>query len=104
MEGFNVLSAIAAVPVDANDKPLTPVTITSAQLVPDVADGVVTFTAAAGFTGTATITVTASEGENPSRWVTPSGFSSASQSETLCSFWVPLGSTSVRRCAPPPKS
>jgi|GEM_PF-934039 len=66
VEGFNVLNAIAAAPVDANSKPLTPVTITSAEFVPDPTDGVVTLGASAGFTGTATITVTATEGTSTS--------------------------------------
>lgn len=66
VEGFNVLNAIAAVPVDANSKPLTPVTISSAEFVPDPTDGVVTLGSSVGFTGTATITVTATEGTSTS--------------------------------------
>src|SRR5207237_3636763 len=43
VRGFDVLNAIDAVPTNpTTDKPLTPVVITSAELVPDVSDAVVT--------------------------------------------------------------
>jgi cyclophilin family peptidyl-prolyl cis-trans isomerase len=63
VRGFDVLSKIAAVPTDSNNKPLTPVVISNAQFITDTADNVVTLTAAAGFTGTATITVQATNSQ-----------------------------------------
>jgi cyclophilin family peptidyl-prolyl cis-trans isomerase len=59
ISGFDVRDAIAKVPVDANDKPLTPVRITSATIISDNHDAVVLLTAKKGFSGTVTLTVTA---------------------------------------------
>jgi cyclophilin family peptidyl-prolyl cis-trans isomerase len=61
IRGFNVRDAIAQVPVDSNDKPLTPVVITSATIIQDNHDAVVLLKAARDFTGTVTVNVTATD-------------------------------------------
>jgi cyclophilin family peptidyl-prolyl cis-trans isomerase len=63
VRGFDVLRAIDAVPNSGppDNRPNTPVVITSATIVPDTTDAVVTLTAAPG-AGPATINVTADDG------------------------------------------
>lgn len=64
VRGFDVLQAIDQVPTDSNNKPLTPVVITSAKIVQDNTDAVITLstTAAAGASANLTITATGSDG------------------------------------------
>jgi cyclophilin family peptidyl-prolyl cis-trans isomerase len=64
VKGFDVLNAIDNAPNSGapNNTPNSPIVITSAELIPDTTDAVVTFSSAATFTGTATITVTANDG------------------------------------------
>jgi cyclophilin family peptidyl-prolyl cis-trans isomerase/putative transposon-encoded protein len=59
VQGFNVLDAINSVPVDSNDKPLTPVVISSAEIVPDPTDAVLLISTTSSAVNTATITVSA---------------------------------------------
>jgi cyclophilin family peptidyl-prolyl cis-trans isomerase len=63
VRGFNVLTAINQVPTDSNNKPLTPVVISSAKIIQDTTDTVLMIQAAAGATAASTITVTASDGK-----------------------------------------
>jgi cyclophilin family peptidyl-prolyl cis-trans isomerase len=63
VRGFDVLTKIDQVPTDSNNKPLTPVVISSAKIIQDTTATVLSFQAAAGATGSATITVTASDGK-----------------------------------------
>jgi cyclophilin family peptidyl-prolyl cis-trans isomerase len=60
VRGFDVLQSISQVPTDSNNKPLNPVTITSASIVQDTTDAVINLDAAG--TGSSTITVTVSDG------------------------------------------
>ena len=60
VRGFDVLSAIKSAPRGANDKPTTPIVITSATIVPDTSDAVLTLKAVGS--GSSTITVTADDG------------------------------------------
>lgn len=60
VRGFDVLDRIRNVPVGENDRPETPVVITRAALFTNIADTVLTVTAATG-AGPATITVTAAD-------------------------------------------
>jgi cyclophilin family peptidyl-prolyl cis-trans isomerase len=62
VRGSDVAMRISQVQRGANDRPVTPVIITSATIVPDTSDAVITLNAAAGFTGFAKITVSASNG------------------------------------------
>jgi len=62
LSGFNVLTTINNVPVDANDKPLSPVTITSAELITDTTDAVITLEADSSFSSPADITVKVDDG------------------------------------------
>ncbi|MGA2499247.1 MAG: peptidylprolyl isomerase, partial [Tepidisphaeraceae bacterium] len=77
IRGQSVLSAIQAQPVDSNKKPLYPVTITSAKVIQDTADAVITLKA--NIAGSATITVRASDGVN----VTSSTFSATAVADTV---------------------
>jgi len=61
IRGFDILTAVNNVAVDGNMKPTTPVTITSATIIQDNHDAVLTVNAAAGATGTSTITVTGTD-------------------------------------------
>jgi cyclophilin family peptidyl-prolyl cis-trans isomerase len=63
VRGFDVMAKIAAVPTDSSSKPLTPVVISSASIIQDTTDTVLSLSSAAGATGPATITVTASDGK-----------------------------------------
>ncbi len=63
IRGFDVRDKISQVPRDAQDKPTTPVVITSASLISDPSDAVLTVTVAAGFTGSNTIVVTGSNSD-----------------------------------------
>jgi cyclophilin family peptidyl-prolyl cis-trans isomerase len=63
VRGFDVLNKIDQVPTDSNDKPLTPVVISSARIIQDTTDTVLMIQAAAGATGSSTITVTANDGK-----------------------------------------
>jgi cyclophilin family peptidyl-prolyl cis-trans isomerase len=63
VRGFDVLTKIDQVPTDANNKPLTPVVISSAKIIQDTTDTVLLIRAAAGATGSSTVTVTASDGK-----------------------------------------
>jgi cyclophilin family peptidyl-prolyl cis-trans isomerase len=64
VRGFNVLSSIAATPRDtATSRPLTPVVITRAEIVPNTTDAVLTLTATAAG-ASSTITVTVNDGQN----------------------------------------
>ena len=63
VRGFNVLTAINQVPTDSNNKPLTPVVISSAKIIQDTSDTVLMIQAAPGATAASTITVTASDGQ-----------------------------------------
>ena len=62
VRGFDVLSAIDRVATDANGKPTSTVTITSAAIVADTTDAVLTLDAKATATGPTPITVTVSDG------------------------------------------
>jgi cyclophilin family peptidyl-prolyl cis-trans isomerase len=59
VRGFNILADIESVPVDSNSKPLSPVTITSAQIVPDPNAAVFLIQSTGTTTGTASVDVTA---------------------------------------------
>lgn len=70
VRGFNVLQAINQVQTNSSTgAPLTPVTITKAEIIQDTTDGVFTLRAAPGTPASAVITVTAtdSHGESSSR-------------------------------------
>src|SRR5437868_10359105 len=54
VRGFDVMAKIAAVPTDSNNKPLTPVVISSASIIQDTTDTVLSLSAAAGATGPVT--------------------------------------------------
>ena len=58
VRGFDVENEIAQVPVDSNDKPLTPVVIQSATIIADYTDTVLQIQAPAGYNGDPNITVT----------------------------------------------
>jgi cyclophilin family peptidyl-prolyl cis-trans isomerase len=60
--GFDTFSKLIQTPVDGNDKPLSTVTITSAAVVANDPNGVLRITAPANFTGTASVTVSPSDG------------------------------------------
>jgi uncharacterized repeat protein (TIGR01451 family) len=60
VSGQSVLQAIDNVPTDSNNKPLTPVTITSASIIQDTHDTVLMIQAPAG-TGSSTISVTGTD-------------------------------------------
>ncbi len=62
VEGESVREAISEVPVNSSDRPLTDVVIESATVFTDEENGVVMLKAAEGASGTATITVTVSDG------------------------------------------
>ncbi|HLJ96699.1 MAG TPA: peptidylprolyl isomerase [Gemmataceae bacterium] len=62
VRGFDVLSRIDQVQTDSNNKPLTPVVITSATIIQDTTDTVLSLSTTAT-TGSSTITVTASDGK-----------------------------------------
>ncbi|MFI5379508.1 MAG: peptidylprolyl isomerase, partial [Tepidisphaerales bacterium] len=61
VRGGSVVDAITNVPRDANDKPLTPVVITSARYVDDLTDAVVTLKATGALASAATITLTVTD-------------------------------------------
>lgn len=61
VSGFDVLDAINNVPVNASSKPLSNVVISSATLIKDTTDVVVLLKAAKTFTGTASVTVRATD-------------------------------------------
>jgi cyclophilin family peptidyl-prolyl cis-trans isomerase len=61
IRGFDVFKRIEAVPTGANNRPTTPVVITSASIIQNSTDTVLVITAPAG-TPTSTITVTANDG------------------------------------------
>ena len=62
VRGFDVLRAIDAAPTGANNRPSSPIVITSAAIVADTADAVITLDAKAGATGPTPITVTVDDG------------------------------------------
>ncbi len=62
VRGFDVVSRIAAVEVDGNSRPTTPVIITRASVFTDKTDAVLSVAAATG-AGPATLTVTANDGQ-----------------------------------------
>ncbi len=62
IRGQNVLTAIQAQPVDVNKKPTNPVTITSAKVIQNTTDAVITLKA--NIAGSGIITVQASDGVN----------------------------------------
>jgi cyclophilin family peptidyl-prolyl cis-trans isomerase len=67
VEGESTREKASNVLTDANDKPLSPVTMTSVTVVPDKQNGVLTLSVPNGVTsGTATITVTAKDPANNS--------------------------------------
>ncbi|MFI5379903.1 MAG: peptidylprolyl isomerase [Tepidisphaerales bacterium] len=57
VRGFDVLNSLTQVPRDSSDKPTTTVTITSAQIIQDKTDAVVTLTCPAGASGKITVQV-----------------------------------------------
>jgi peptidyl-prolyl cis-trans isomerase B (cyclophilin B) len=59
VRGFDVVNKIGQVPTDSNDKPTTPVVITSATIIPDYTDTVLLIQAPAGYNADPKITVTA---------------------------------------------
>src|SRR5581483_2610106 len=61
VRGFDVLQKINSVPTDASQKPLSPVVITSAAIISDPADTVLTVKALPGATS-ANFTITANDG------------------------------------------
>ncbi|MFI5379612.1 MAG: peptidylprolyl isomerase [Tepidisphaerales bacterium] len=77
IRGQNVLTAIQSQPVDANKKPLNPVTITSAKVIQDTTDAVITLKA--NIAGSAVITVQASDGVN----ITSATFNATAIADTV---------------------
>jgi cyclophilin family peptidyl-prolyl cis-trans isomerase len=65
VRGFDVLQAINNVPTGANDRPVTPVVITSAQIVQDPSAAVFTVTSTGSTTGPVSLTVTATSSTTP---------------------------------------
>ncbi|MGA2502009.1 MAG: peptidylprolyl isomerase, partial [Tepidisphaeraceae bacterium] len=61
VRGGSVVDAISAVPTDTNNKPLSPVVITSARYVDDLTDAVITLEATSALASPATITLTATD-------------------------------------------
>ncbi len=61
-EGDDVRASIAGVEVGANDKPLTDVVMETVEIFADVENGVLMLKAPEGVSGTATVTVTVSDG------------------------------------------
>ncbi len=71
VRGFSTFTSLMSTPVQANSQgevssPITTVKINSAKIINDSTTGVLSITAAAGFTGSSTITVTANDGSGPS--------------------------------------
>ena len=66
VRGFDVENAIAQVPVDSNDKPLTPVVIQSASIIADYTDTVLLIQAPAGYNADPKIIVTGSDASGTS--------------------------------------
>lgn len=58
VRGFDIEAKIAAMPVDSNSKPLTPVVIESATIIPDYTDTVLLIQAPAGYNADPKIVVT----------------------------------------------
>ena len=77
IRGQNVLSAIQSQPVDANKKPIFPVTITGATVIQNTTDAVITLKA--NIAGSAVITVQASDGVN----VTSKTFNATAIADTV---------------------
>jgi hypothetical protein len=86
LSGFSVLTAINNLPVDANSKPLSPVTITNAKLITDTTDSVVTLENPDGsFAGSAHITVAVDDGHGGTTQTvfTVNAFNDATQSTPI---------------------
>ncbi|MCC6124344.1 MAG: peptidylprolyl isomerase [Pirellulales bacterium] len=61
IQGGSILDALDSVPTGANDRPLSPVTITGAAIVTENQDGVLRLSASQGASGTSLVTVTATD-------------------------------------------
>src|SRR5205823_3374844 len=66
VRGFDVENKIAQVPVDSNSKPLTPVVIESATIIPDYTDTVLLVQAPAGYNADPKIVVAATNASGTS--------------------------------------
>ena len=74
VRGFNILSDVLSVPTDSNSKPVSPVTITSAQIVTDPNAAVFIVQSTSSTTGSESVTVTATPstaGETPTTETEP---------------------------------
>jgi cyclophilin family peptidyl-prolyl cis-trans isomerase len=94
IRGFDVSDAIAAVPVDGNGKPTTPVVISSAQIIQDKTDKVLQVKVNGTASGTVTVTVNDGHGGTSQRTFTATGETDATNDPPILS---PVGNRIIAK-------